>query len=239
MSNSTFQQVIAIIPAAGVGARMAETIPKQYLKCAGKPVIWHSLNLMQRCHWISRIYVALSPNDPYWDDEIGSQFSKVEIVTGGESRAESVTNALSEAMKTQSDNIWAMVHDAARPCLSINDLELIENYLSDSPEYGMILADKLHDTIKQDDGNDHTEITVDRSHLWRALTPQVFRLGELSQAYDSDRLNEITDEASAMEMAGYKTRLVQGDARNIKVTRPADLVLADLYIGQMENDPCE
>jgi 2-C-methyl-D-erythritol 4-phosphate cytidylyltransferase len=217
---------------------MGADIPKQYLSCAGKPLIWHALNTFQQCRWITEIFVALSAEDELFEELIGEQFDKVTRVLGGASRAESVLNALSEVSRTHPLNCWTMVHDAARPCLSASDIAQIAAYIESNPEQGMILADKVHDTVKQASDNDYIDATVDRSRLWRALTPQVFRLGDLKRALETGQLSDITDEASAMERAGYAPRLIQGDARNIKVTRQADLALAELFLKQLESESC-
>ena len=99
MSGLISDQVIAVIPAAGVGKRMGAAIPKQYLNCAGRPIIWHTLNQFHQHNWVDKIYVALSDDDQYWSELIGNTFDRVQVVTGGSCRAESVKNALWEASK--------------------------------------------------------------------------------------------------------------------------------------------
>ena len=228
--TSTELSAIAVIPAAGIGQRMASQIPKQYLTCAGKPIIWHSLMRLQSCHWISDIYVCLSPDDSYWETLIGEQFSKVTPLVGGASRAESVANGLAIASQSHPDDTWALVHDAARPCLFRDDLNQIKKVMESCSTDGFILADKINDTTKRTNSAGLIESTVDRSGLWRALTPQLFKLGQLSTALASHDLTSITDEASAMEHQGFSVNVIQGDRRNIKITQPDDLILAELYL---------
>ena len=229
MSSRHFP-AIAVVPAAGVGKRMASDIPKQYLDCLGKPLIWHALNRMQQCDWINHIFVSLSSSDDYWPDEIGDCFSKVTLVDGGRSRAHSVLNGLTKACHSFTDDTWTLVHDAARPCLFAHDLQKIMQTLIANDVDGIILADKIHDTVKSATQQQDIATTVDRANLWRAQTPQVFRLGALRSALLDADLDAITDEASAMESLGLKIKLLQGDPRNIKVTRPQDLSLISLYL---------
>lgn len=239
MSSAQFP-AIAVIPAAGVGQRMASNIPKQYLNCLGKPLIWYALKQMQQCDWIEHIFVSISSTDEYWQDEIGDTFAKVILVEGGASRAHSVLNGLNKALEYCNDNTWTLVHDAARPCLFDNDLEAIKQTLFSDEVDGLILADKVHDTVKSARDNELIDKTVDRSTLWRAQTPQVFPLGALQSALQKADLQLITDEASAMEsVAGsdsYNIKLLQGDPRNIKVTRPQDLSLVSLYLSEQKEN---
>ena len=231
MTSSQFK-AIAVIPAAGSGQRMGADIPKQYLTCLGKPLIWYALNQLQQCVWIERVYVSLSTDDSYWSSMIGDQFSKVVTVKGGATRAESVLNGLAEASLNHDPNIWTLVHDAARPCLFDHDLQGIKEALEAETCDGVILADKVHDTVKQQSSDQMIARTVDRTLLWRAQTPQVFQLTSMQSALVNADLSLVTDEASAMELVGANVQLLQGDQRNIKVTRPQDLSLVSLYLAQ-------
>lgn len=230
MPDTFSAPAIAIIPAAGIGQRMGSDIPKQYLDCAGKPLIWHTLNRFQQCPWIDSIYVPLAENDPYWTVQIGNQFSKVITLIGGASRAESVLNGIEMALKTRPETSWALVHDAARPCLSSTDLEMLRKQLIKGAPDGLILADKIHDTVKLANASGEISQTVDRQLLWRAQTPQVFTLGQLHLALRASALEDITDEASSIEAMGKSPLLVQGSPTNIKVTTPDDLRLAELFL---------
>ncbi len=150
---------------------------------------------------------------------------KIQLVFGGETRADSVLNALQEI---NTENAWALVHDAARPCLKRSDLDKL---LQINNPQGGILAIPAVDTMKRANGTKiaHTE---DRSTLWHALTPQFFPAQALKQALSSAFANklQVTDEASAMELAGYQPQLVSGRSDNIKITRPEDLALAEFYL---------
>lgn len=224
--------IIAVIPASGVGSRMNAPIPKQYLKIQGKTILEHTLTLFLSCHEISKIVVAVSQTDPYYAQIELLKHPKIQLVFGGETRADSVFNAL----QILSDEDWALVHDAARPCLKRSDLNKI---LQINDTNGAILATPATDTIKRASGENisHTE---DRSTLWHALTPQFFQVGLLKQALQTafEQNITITDEASAMEYAGYTPRLITGRSDNLKITRPEDLALAEFYLtrGNTEND---
>lgn len=236
MNSSDSIQAIAIIPAAGIGSRMKAEIPKQYLQCAGHPIIWHSLARFQNCQWIQKIYVPLADDDPYWEELIGTEFNKVITLTGGDSRAQSVMNALDRASDDYQENTWVFVHDAARPCLGEEDLELLKSELLKNIKPGVILVNKVNDTVKSVNDNGVIQSTIDRTSLWCALTPQVFPLGILRLALAQTEPAKITDEASAIELTGAEPIVLQGNSRNIKVTRPEDLELAELYLSKMNNE---
>lgn len=218
------QKIIAVIPASGVGSRMNAPYPKQYLKLRGKTILEHTVECFLDHPQIAQIVVAVSEADPYYADISLLKHPKITLVFGGETRAHSVYNAL----QILAENDWALVHDAARPCLKRSDLDKI---LQIESEQGGILAIPAVDTMKRASGTTivHTE---DRSTLWHALTPQFFRVGVLRKALKSafEKNLTITDEASAMELAGYSPQLVVGRSDNLKVTRPEDLALAEFYL---------
>ena len=220
------RKIIAVIPAAGVGSRMQANKPKQYLTILGKTILEHTLSIMLDHPSVERVIVAISPTDPYAKELAILSHPKIQMVEGGETRAESVLNALNAI---QEENAWALVHDAARPCLTESDLNKL---LDIDDEQGAILAIPVTDTIKRSNSYDDIITTEDRSQLWQAQTPQFFRADLLKQAL-TDGLAEnktITDEASAMEFAGYQPHLVAGRSDNLKVTRPEDLALAEFYL---------
>ncbi|OOF38354.1 2-C-methyl-D-erythritol 4-phosphate cytidylyltransferase [Rodentibacter mrazii] len=220
------RKIIAIIPAAGVGARMKAGMPKQYLTILGKTILEHTLNLMLNHCAISRVIVALGKDDPYSPSLSILSHEKIQLVEGGNTRAESVLNALNAVFE---ENAWALVHDAARPCLTETDLNKL---LEINDEHGAILAIPVTDTIKRGDKTGTILTTEDRSQLWQAQTPQFFRADLLKNALSKGlKLKHIiTDEASAMELAGFRPHLVTGRSDNIKVTRPEDLALAEFYL---------
>lgn len=222
-----------IIPAAGVGSRMQADRPKQYLELLDNSVIEHTLALFLDHPVIEGVVVAISPEDPYWKELPVASHSHLTRVDGGSERCHSVLNALTWLLEQDADqDDWVLVHDAARPCLRHEDLEQLIAEVTQEGKGG-ILGIPVRDTMKQaaKDGR-HIVQTVDRSHLWHALTPQMFRLGELKQAVE-EALEDgfvVTDEASAMEHAGKKPLLVRGHADNIKITIPEDLALAEFYL---------
>ena len=219
----------AIIPAAGSGARFGSETPKQYLELAGKPMIHHSLAALCRCQRIERVWVVLSPEDEWWEtydwESLGSRLQVV--YCGGATRADSVSNGLAAAASVLADEDWVLVHDAARPCLSQEMLAALCDELDGDP-VGGILAVPVADTLKRADAEQRIAATEPRDGLWQAQTPQMFRCGLLRKAMAGS--SGMTDEAGAVEAAGFKPRLVRADTTNLKVTFPADLRLAELIL---------
>ena len=226
------QKFHAVIPAAGAGSRMGADIPKQYLTLAGQTVLEHSLDVLLACEQIATVVLVLSADDERWP-EIMHRYkdSRVETVTGGAERCHSVLNGLEHLAGTAGVDDWVLVHDAARPCVRRQDIEMLMTRLEDH-EVGGLLGVPVADTMKQVDSDSMILKTVERDGLWRALTPQMFRLGPLRDALQQAIASGVmvTDDASAMEMAGYRARMVEGQADNIKITRPADLQLAEFYL---------
>jgi 2-C-methyl-D-erythritol 4-phosphate cytidylyltransferase len=224
-----------VIPAAGVGKRMQANKPKQYLELLGKTVIEHTLNCFFSYPNIAGVVVVISSGDEYWQDITLPDVSMpVHIAEGGKERADSVLNGLSylaDNMRVD-EQTWVMVHDAARPCLTHQELDcLFANGSLD--DIGGILATPVRDTMKrQKEGETVISHTEDREGMWHALTPQMFRLGQLKTALSSALEKElaVTDEASAMEFAGYSPSLIEGLETNLKITRPADLALAEFFL---------
>jgi len=227
-------EIWAVIPAAGIGRRMQSDIPKQYLELVDRPVIEHTINRLLSVKQVNGVVVSLQTDDPYWPQINILSDKPVIIAAGGEERCHSVMNALdvlSLQPDYQPDTTWALVHDAVRPCVSTCDINnLIE--LAAATESGGLLAVPVRDTMKRQDDEQRVESTVDRAGLWHALTPQLFACGKLYNALKSALAEGylVTDESSAMEQAGHRPSLVQGSEDNIKITRPADLRLAELYM---------
>lgn len=220
------RQIIAIVPAAGIGSRMLADKPKQYLMLQGKTILEHSLQRLLDYPAIQRIIVAVAKDDPFITQLPIIQQAKIQLVEGGTTRADSVLAGLN--VITEND-AWALVHDAARPCLTHQDLDKL---LQIHDEQGAILATAAIDTIKRAVGFQRISHTEDRSQLWHALTPQFFPVQRLRTALSNALAQgiNITDEASAMEFAGFQPHLVAGRADNIKITRPEDLALAEFYL---------
>lgn len=229
------KQFWAIIPAAGVGRRMNSQQPKQYLSLHQKTVIEHSLQRMLDVDAIAGAVIALGKTDEYWQD-IPQNFSKpVHRVEGGKERYDSVLNALlylQQHLKGAATENWVLVHDAARPCVRESDINKLINAASQH-DNGGLLASPVRDTMKRQQlKGTGVDQTVDRNGLYHALTPQMFKLDLLIRALQNARQNgqPVTDDASAMELAGYHPQLVEGHDDNIKITRPFDLTLAGLYM---------
>ena len=226
----------AVVPAAGVGKRMGADVPKQYLEVLGKPVLQHTLERLLSVEAFAGIAVALGAEDGYWPSLPCANHPKIHRAPGGKERADSVLSGLRclEGMADPED--WVLVHDAARLCLTKADVEKLMDTLKDDP-VGGILALPVSDTLKGVE-NGSIVATVDRSRVWRALTPQMFRYGMLRQALEEAATNGavVTDEASAIELKGLRPKLVEGRPDNIKITRPEDLPLAAFFL---ERQCCE
>jgi 2-C-methyl-D-erythritol 4-phosphate cytidylyltransferase len=227
-----------VIPAAGIGTRMETDIPKQYLKIRGKCILEYTLERF--CHFprISGVVVALAETDPYWPTLSISSHEKLMQTTGGEERCHSVLNGLRRLAEVAAPDDWVLVHDAARPCVRVEDIEKLIDKVS-AEGIGGLLAVPVRDTMKRADKLNCVTETVDRAGLWHALTPQMFRLAKLAEAIENALQQEllVTDEAQAMEFHKKPPLLVEGHPDNIKVTHPRDLLLAELFLSQQENFP--
>jgi 2-C-methyl-D-erythritol 4-phosphate cytidylyltransferase len=226
----------ALIPAAGVGARMGAAFPKQYAELAGKTMLRHVLDVFAAHAAITHTFAVVSGDDGYIDDAIrddpahaGPPLSgRVTIVRdGGDTRRQSVLNGLLAMRPQVADDEWVLVHDAARPGLSASLLERLMADVRDDA-VGGLLAMPVVDTLKRSDSDGRACATVPRAGLWSAQTPQMFRYGLLKKALEA--ATDVTDEAGAIEAMGLTPKLVQGSARNMKVTLPGDLALAELYL---------
>lgn len=218
----------ALIPAAGVGARMGAGSPKQYLKIGGKPMLRHTLDAFLSSDLIAHTFVVVSPDDPYIDIVAPSHGVTV-LRCGGASRMESVRNGLAVLANTLAPTDWVLVHDAARPGLNA---ELIEKLISSVGEHpvGGLLGLPVVDTVKRCIEGEACG-TIPRNGLWLAQTPQMFRHKLLSDALKAATdPNTITDDASAVEALGLTPKLVEGHPRNLKVTLPDDIRIAELYL---------
>jgi len=222
--------LFALIPAAGTGTRVSKKQPKQYAALAGKPMLWHAIRAV--CvPQVESVFVVLAPGDKAFARQDWKAFKgKLEpLYCGGETRRDSVYNGLVAAMSAVDADDWILVHDAARPCLPRKDLRnLMEECRKD--EIGGILALPAAETVKlaqkDEAGTQRVAATEDRSQLWLAQTPQMFRAGLLAQALRAAK-GPVTDEASAVEQLGLKPRLVAGSRENLKVTWPEDLAIAE------------
>jgi 2-C-methyl-D-erythritol 4-phosphate cytidylyltransferase len=228
-------KVHALIPAAGRGTRYGGAVLKQYLPVNGKAVLAHTIRAFQFHPVITGITVVLADDDQLFESAVGQLTAVVDTVTGGDTRAQSVRNGLQFITDSHPEDEWVLVHDGARPCLSAHSLDRLLEQGLQSPD-GAILAMPVSDTLKR--AGDEKEITdtVDRSGLWVAQTPQLFRVEALARAIDAAQEAgcELTDEASAMEFVGAKPKLVMGSVANIKITYPVDLAIAEALLTRKE-----
>jgi 2-C-methyl-D-erythritol 4-phosphate cytidylyltransferase len=222
--------IFALIPAAGGGTRFAADVPKQYVSLMGKPVLWHAVRAV--CvPPVETVFVVLAPGDRDFTAHDWSAFAdRLEpLYCGGETRRDSVYNGLVAAMAAVEADDWMLVHDAARPCLPRKDLENLMRE-TESDQVGGILALPIAETVKKiakdEGGVQRVGATEDRSLLWLAQTPQMFRAGLLLQALKRAK-GTPTDEAAAVEQLGLKPRIVAGSRENLKVTWPEDLAIAE------------
>lgn len=220
-----------VVPAAGRGERVGAEVAKQYLRIAGDSIIGHTLKRLAAQPLISGLVVVLAADDALWPGWSELRGKPVLTAEGGAKRCDSVLAGLEALPAAVADDALVLVHDAARPCLRSGDVaRLIE--AARAHAVGALLAAPVADTLKRSDGAGDSEATVPRERLWRALTPQAFRRGELAEALCAarDAGVSVTDEAMAFERLGRFPALVEGAADNIKVTTPADLDLAEFLL---------
>ena len=226
----------AVVPAAGIGKRMGSAIPKQYLTLAGSSVIDLTLERLLSHDAIAGIIVAISADDNWWDASVYAADKRVKVVQGGSERCHSVLNALRLLQKDAQPHEQVLVHDAARPCVRLDDISRLIAKVGLS-EDGGLLGIPVKDTMKRTDRHHVIQSTLDRENMWHAFTPQMFPLENLLSPLQKalDKGQVVTDEASAMELAGYRPVMVEGKQDNIKITRPEDLALAGFYLQQQDN----
>jgi 2-C-methyl-D-erythritol 4-phosphate cytidylyltransferase len=224
-----------VIPAAGIGTRMGASRPKQYLMLGDKTILEHTLLRILTLPNLAGIVVPLSSEDNYWTSLTILQHPLVHTIHGGESRADSVLNGLHYLADKAHALDWVLVHDAARPCVTLSSIQKLCDELAQS-DIGGILAVPVSDTLKQISQKNEIQTTIDRSPLWQAQTPQLFRYKLLRDCLIQTLANNetITDESSAVELCGYKPQVVEGRNDNLKITRPDDLLLAEFILQQQE-----
>ncbi|MDW3095191.1 MAG: 2-C-methyl-D-erythritol 4-phosphate cytidylyltransferase [Gammaproteobacteria bacterium] len=228
---STVPKCWAVIPAAGIGERVGSSLPKQYLKIAGKTILEHAISPFIKNSCIAGITIALNQQDVHFDElNIKTRSQKIHTVIGGATRAHSVLNALNSFEAQLDKDDFVLVHDAARPCLTMSDLEKLIGVCIQH-DVGGIVGSPMPDTIKQvEKGN--IENTLDRENIWRAYTPQMFKFEVLRSAIlkaFADNVR-ITDEANALEYVGYKPCMVEGDSQNLKITTAEDVSIAEMIL---------
>ncbi|CBJ82721.1 4-diphosphocytidyl-2C-methyl-D-erythritol synthase [Xenorhabdus bovienii str. Jollieti] len=247
-ADTSLADIVALIPAAGIGSRMKSDCPKQYLPLAGKTIIEHTLAALLEHPRIQRVIVALNSADNQFGRLAIASDPRITTVVGGAERADSVLAGLDYLASLSTDSsAWVLVHDAARPCLHRDDLDnllqLINRSAPSPAVCGGLLAAPVRDTMKRmvmasEEEPSTIDHTVDRRGLWHALTPQLFPLQLLRDCLTKALAEQacITDESSALEYCGYHPVLVHGRADNIKVTQPEDLALAEFYLSRKSKE---
>ncbi len=227
--------VHVIIVAAGIGSRFQKdssdlkNTPKQYALIDDKPVLWHTINAFNEVDVID-ITVVLHPGDAHWAQHDFTGFKHaIQTSVGGSERHDSVRNGLLSL--PPDNNNWILVHDAARPCVSLNEInDLIRNCIL--AQHGGLLVKPISDTVKRSKDGKLVSKTIDRKTLYAALTPQMFRRKDLLQALTLFEADSITDESSALEAQGQKPQMIKGQSTNIKITTFEDLAMAHFILKQ-------
>lgn len=230
----------AVVVAAGIGSRMGSKVPKQYLKLGDKTILEHTVLKLLSCPYVRQVILVLNEQDKHFKSTCLEGLNRLTLVTGGAERVDSVLQGLSAVQSK-----WCLVHDAARPLVSLDDMENLIFKVAQGVAQGYcggILACKVADTLKQQSNPNENlsgafalptvEKTIDRAWLYRAQTPQLFNTAELSYAIKRtlQMRGSLTDEASALETVGRKVLLVEGSACNFKLTEPSDLVMAQALL---------
>jgi len=231
----------AVLPAAGIGRRMGSTIAKQYLWLDGAPLLLHSLRRLCAVKEIEKIVVVIHPTDSRWaelEESIAEEFAdRIITVMGGDERYQSVLNGLTAMTGFAGKDDWVLVHDAVRPCVRTSDIENLIQKVS-LHSIGGLLGSPVDNTLKRVDTELTVIETVERESYWNALTPQMFRFAQLKESIETVVASgvQVTDEAAAMEVAGFKPIMVAGNKDNIKITVEADLLLASQILKNQASD---
>lgn len=221
-----------VVPAAGRGARVGGDCPKQYLPLAGRALIVHTLERLAAHPQIAGLLVTLSATDARWPKIDVLHGKPIRVAVGGDERSDSVLAGLQALPGSVGNDAFVLVHDAARPCVRRSDISrLIERVTAVD---GGLLGAPLRDTLKRADASARSVATESRDARWRAFTPQMFRRGALTAALQdaAARGVAVSDEAMAMELAGFAPLLVEGAEDNIKVTTAADFALAEFLLAR-------
>ena len=221
----------AVVPAAGRGERFGADLPKQYAKLGDDTVIMQSLLRLASSPHVEGICVVLAADDAHWPKLESIADKPLITAAGGDERVHSVLAGLRALPDTLDAEAFVMIHDAARPCVTQEDIDALVTTGSDHP-VGALLAAPVVDTVKFSGDGIRSHATLDRSALWRALTPQIFRRGELEGVLEEaiEEQRSVTDEASAMEYVSRRPLLIYGSSNNIKITTADDLKLAQALL---------
>ncbi len=216
---------------------MAAEVPKQYLLINGVPILEHTLSALLACPDIRGLVVVLDPSDRHADSIDSLSDPRVSRAAGGNERADSVLSGLKAIAPYASSDDWVLVHDAARPCISVSVLQRLIDHTLDGG-VGTVLAQASTDTLKRVSSSMRVDESLDRRVVWRAQTPQIFRFSELDTALSSALSGQlpITDESMAMELSGFPVSILEGPSTNIKVTLPVDLEFAEIILRRMAEE---
>ena len=230
--------VWCVVPAAGAGRRAGAGVPKQYRPLLGKPMLLRTMERLAQHPRIAGLVVVLDAHDRRWGGWVMCLGKPVRTCSGGRERADSVRAGLALVAELEPAEAWVLVHDAARPCVPHAD---IDRLLRDGMRHdvGALLAAPVRDTLKRAEPGGNVVGTIPRENLWRAMTPQLFRLGPLIEALDAaGRDAAVTDESSAFELRGKKPLLVEGSEENLKLTAAGDFARAEaILLSQGERRP--
>ncbi len=220
-----------LIPAAGVGSRMNSETPKQYLQLCGQSILKRTLDIFLNNVLFEKVVLVLHPQDTHFAHSDVCPHGKLQTTIGGKERQDSVLQGLLALADVAAADDWVLVHDAARPCLTLTDINKLLQSLRDC-DTGGILASPVRDTLKRATADNKVDATLDRKNYYLAATPQMFRYGRLLQAMQnaSDRQLHVTDEAAAMEAMQWSVKLVTGRSDNIKITESEDIALAEYLL---------
>ncbi len=238
MTNTEEKPLWCVVPAAGRGSRIGSVIPKQYLSLGGVAVLQRTLDVLLRVPGVQKVFVATQPEHAGFYNKLDASSNPlVEAVRGYDLRVGSVASGVAAVRDQAGDDAWVLVHDAARPLVSVADICNLVNSVIDSDAVGGLLASPAKDTIKKADNGTRCVTTVPREGLWLAQTPQLFKAGQLADAIDSALDNQhgavasaVTDEASVFELMGMQPLLVEAQSINLKITMPQDFLLAEAIL---------
>ncbi|WP_158380257.1 2-C-methyl-D-erythritol 4-phosphate cytidylyltransferase [Candidatus Williamhamiltonella defendens] len=230
-------QVMAIVPAAGIGSRMKTDCPKQYFSIRGKTILEYAVKPLLSHPCIEQIIIVIHPKDHFFQSTPLARHPKIRVAFGGKERANSVLAGLKYFGYINVHSKWILVHDAVRPCISDEDIEHLLS-IAQHTEVGGILATPVRDTIKIAQADMTISFTPERAKLWHALTPQLFPFVLLKDCLSCALAEKklVTDEASVLECYGYHPLLIQGRSDNIKITYPEDLKLAEFYLNEKDDE---
>ena len=222
---------IALIPAAGSGARMGSTVKKPYLLLAGRPILYHALKAFDRAPSVDRIILAVAPGEEACcETDVVRKFSfnkNITVIAGGEVRQESVRRLLEQVPK---ETPLVLIHDGARPLITV---DLIERALKETEKWqATVAAIPVKDTIQATDEAGFVQETLPRDRLWSIQTPQTFELQLIREAHQKARKDGFigTDEGSLVTRLGRPVKIIMGAYDNIKVTTSEDLIMAEALL---------